>query len=389
LCERRAADGGLAVNTLFIIHISDTHFALDTEQLNLRSTHKTTHKTPLEGLVNQLRLWTFKQNGTRAHEPSLWQELLGTLRHTADGLRGREGAVIHTGDITQAGQLESLEQALEAIKGDTHPFPLHAIVGNHDLWPRDFPGFSPTKTAEQFSHIRNMKCMQDSPQVGVPLGRGPSAELYLGCSAVADSLMNSVALGKLEPEEGHLPPPLKPRRQSPPPAGLSSVLLTNLRIAALHHPIIDSGGSRWRAAQAGLGLSLGMVLQDAPQVQALLDQRGVRLVLCGHEHARAPRDKRLCCDDRLLQLTAGCPTLYQSKGNGASPQFSLYIIDECAGQVPWLTLDSYVCRLEPRRWSFDASYQHDGKRWHVSAGAHHALPGALAQKQMAPFSQAP
>lgn len=369
-----------AMSRLILIHVSDTHFALPGEELGLSVAAAAAAGG---ALTNGLRTAVMKKKGTRPAERRLWQELSNTLQRTTDALQRmgeRDVVVVHTGDITQAGQFQSLMQAIQTIESNAKPFDVYAVVGNHDLWPSEFPALAPSKTAHQFGHVRSMTCVPSASITLVPLGSRPTAELFLCSTAVADSLMNSVALGRFEPAAGHLPRPSQP--PNTPPRGLTADLLTGLRIAALHHPIIDAGSGRWRDVQRQVGWNAGMVLMDANEVQTDLVDADILLALCGHEHAPAPLDKRLCCDDRLLQLTAGCPTLWEKQGNEAPPQLSLYVIEKRrdrrhAGQGAWLTLDSYICRLEPERWSAEASYHHDGAKWFVPSSPQRSLPSLL------------
>jgi predicted phosphodiesterase len=367
---------------LILFHISDTHFALDRDKLGLKFT-----TTPgASGVVwNGIRSVVMKQKGTRAAAQSLWDDLLATMERTIDALQTarEEIAVLHTGDITQAGQTDSLQDALEEIRKRAKPFPLHAIVGNHDLWPGEFPALAPSKTAHQLDHVRNIDALPEHTQTLVNLGRGgdPLAELFLCCTAIADSLMNSLALGQFEPAGGHVPPPRKSRRTSP-ARGIAAVNLSRVRMAALHHPVVDGSSARWRKLQQLAGLNAGMVLLDAAKVQKELCSHDIPIVLCGHEHET---DIRLCNGNRLLQLTAGCPTLWRGKGNQGEPEFSLYQFEEHEGREQWLTVDAYVCHLLPARWSAKGTYLYDGNVWAATPQPRGALLGLLGQKPPPPF----
>lgn len=357
----------------FLIHITDTHYAAPGQVLGVQGA---SHPKLTAQAVLAARNAVWSQKGASAADPTLWVELKKTLEHLAMKLGalgfGQDYAAIHTGDISQAGQLQSMGSAISALKQSAR-VALPAIVGNHDLWPGEFPLFAPSLTAHQHFHVRHVFGLPRTYPRG-PLALPNNFELLLLNTTVADSLLNTTALGKMEADPGVGVTIIDP---------LTLPSTSRLRIVAQHHPVIDVGVGLGRQAQTLFGVQLGMGLLEAPDTQQCLANAGVALVLCGHEH-RATAD--LSQDRRILQLAAGCPTLAKGHGNPEEPQFSVYLLED---QGPDLYLHRFVCRLFPEQWSEMPSFVHDGKVWNHTQVRDTKTLGQLRGKPLAPFSQSP
>jgi 3',5'-cyclic AMP phosphodiesterase CpdA len=326
-------------------------------------------------LLSGVRHAILQHHGARAAERTLWRELLDTLTRTVDELplvEDDELALIHTGDITQAGQIQSLHVALSELGERVGGKQLLAVPGNHDLWPEDFPPFSPGKTAHQFARIRNVPGLPSESPWG-PIRLRSTLELLLFNSAVADSMLNTFALGKIQEELASGPHFTTRDPMSHPPAA-------RLRGVVVHHPIVDFAQRDTRAIQQAIGVNVGMVLLDAPSVQQQFERSSVALVFCGHEHEVPGSPKRLHGQDTLLQLCAGSPTLWPGFGNFSEPQFSLYVLEEEGAGVK---LSWYVCRLHPARWSCETAYRHAHGKWQAD-GRSVLLPSLVGKKARAP-----
>lgn len=354
----------------FLIHVTDTHYAApgDVLRLRLRSAPNSSSQ-----LLQNLHAHVIHQKGAQPADRYLWREFCKAVESTATAVAPQgELAVVHTGDITQAGQLPSMRSALQQLAGLTKTT-VHAVVGNHDLWPHAFPAFAPSLTGRQHSSVRKLQPELPAEYPAGPRPLSNALELILVNTAVADSLLNTSALGKIEVDTIVRNSPVDPLDFPP---------KRRLRIVAMHHPIIDFGRGHWRQLQAYLGLSFGMVLIDGQREQSRFDKARVALVLCGHEHAVQGANDRLCCNDRLLQLAAGCPTLHKGKGNEGHPQFSLYMLEEKGNDIH---LHWYICRVNGRRWSAETSYVHDGHFWRANGSSDGQILTLLKRKPSGPF----
>jgi len=357
----------------FLIHVTDTHYATPGDVLRLQLRNAPNSASPL---LQRLHAQVLRQRGAQHADPYLWREFCKAVGSAARIASAEdELAVIHTGDITQAGQLASMQGALHELAAQANA-PVHAVVGNHDLWPQAFPAFAASLTGRQHGLVRSLPELPAAYPAGPKLfNRAPYLELVLVNTAVADSLLNTSALGKVEADAISRPSSIG--------APLDSPGTRRLRVVAMHHPIIDFGRGHWRQLQTHLGLNFGMVLIDGPRMQTFFDKARVALVLCGHEHAVQGANGRLCCNDRLLQLAAGCPTLHKDKGNEGHPQFSLYMLEEQGAEVH---LHWYICRVDVRRWSAETSYVHDGQFWRQNGASDDRILKALAKnKPSGPF----
>lgn len=357
-----------------IVHVSDTHFAAkaDAQRFQLQLSRKAP-ASDLGRLAHAARNVVIASDGCTAHEPRLFKSMLDELERLSRS-DSPPDAVVHSGDITQAGQLGSLEGALDAIRRHIGKAELLAIPGNHDVWPEDFPAFAPARTALQHARIR--MCGLLPSRYGHRCSPGALLEWLLLDSAVADALLNTTALGSMDMDLGstlHWCPQIDP----------SAGGQTRLRAAVMHHPPADLQGPStkwWRKLQASSPISGGMVLLDAASARSELVNHGVSLVMCGHEH-QPPSDPALSLqeDARLLVLQAGCPSLQLGAGNHDDPQISIYDIEENGSDVE---LSWFIGRLSPMRWTSFARYRHDGARWHQLTTP--PLPRSLAGKPRAP-----
>jgi len=358
--------------SLFVVHVSDTHFAFDNEKL-LASTLVSAPQLPLAPFFQKLRASVIRSHGCACAEARLWSEMLAELKRIGTAIEDDMFA-LHTGDVTQAGQMASLVGALDEIT-QALGNKVFAIAGNHDQWPEDFPPCRPNLTAAQYARLRQCAALANPIPTWHPLATSPSVDVMFLNSAVADSLPNALALGKLEDEvlAGQLVPQLGPAWPGSSP----------LRAVALHHPVIDFGQGVARRTQAYKGWQLAMVLQDRAAVWASLLKHEVGLVFCGHEHLVPGGGHHVDPTGRVLQLAAGCPTLVNGAGNHDEPQFALYQLDQDGGDV---VLTWYVCRLDPVRWAEEARYRYSGKRWSVESPST-GLPAFVSgQKARAPLA---
>jgi 3',5'-cyclic AMP phosphodiesterase CpdA len=279
--------------------------------------------------------------------------------------------VIHSGDVTQAGQLGSLKPALEAIRRAAPQARLHAIPGNHDVWPEDFPSFAADRTSLQLQRIRQSgelpRTFADHHNPGGLL------DWVLLDSTAPDALLNTSALGSVDVELG---PAFSWQRQLTPPPTRAGKLLA----AVMHHPPEDlhgNGTSWWRIVQRQMQASVGMLLLNAPAVRSELISHNVSIVLCGHDH-QPPTDPAAALVEggRLLVLQAGCPTLDRGFGNNDDPQFSLYDVVEKGGDE----IDLYWAtnRFTTRGWAPAAHYRFNGHVWRVIQ-TQFQLPGQLSR----------
>ena len=213
-----------------IAHVSDTHFATaaDAAAMKPRLVRAAPH---FARLFTTARDAIVAAHGCNSQEPRLFKLLTNELRRLASS-DIRPGFVVHTGDISQAGQLGSIDAALTAIKKAADVDVL-AIAGNHDVWPEDFPAFAPSRTPLQVERLRRSGLVPPRychvhPRQGI--------ELLLLESASADALLNITALGSVDADLDHsfayrpqLPP--QPAQQAP------------IRAAVMHHPPQDLHGA--------------------------------------------------------------------------------------------------------------------------------------------------
>lgn len=360
----------------WIIHLSDTHFALPGEDIQRPSVGS--GLIGIRGFAPRMRARVLARirkalishHGARAAERALWQDLLDAVSQFSLALKGQPWALVHTGDVTQAGQIKSFQVAMERLRRCASGATSHVIPGNHDVWPGDFPAMDPSRTAVQSRHAREI--------LGVPAYASHQSladpiDLVLLDTSIPDSLLNSVALGRLV-DETH-GPQLRPRQ------GQALVL------ALQHHPpaelpSVANRDAWWRHAQQLMGMPTAMVLLDDARVRQELVRAGVAGVLCGHEH-RAPLslDNAIVENGTLLVMQSGCPTLESGFGNHDAPQFSAYCV-EAGDDV--ITLHWFICYLHPFRWRHFGSVDRAGSVWRPSTRPPAAWPLA-GYKSRAPF----
>jgi hypothetical protein len=367
------------MSELYVVHVSDTHFALPTEDLRWKLAFNPAcwGKRGIVPAIQLARVAVIKADGCAPHDRWLWTEFLRELGQLAPMIASAgapETLFIHTGDVTQAGQRTSLSAALGGLSSALGQDP-KVVSGNHDLWPEDFPPCAASRTSLQCGLMRDCGSFPRSYPDRCASIRGARSgllELHLLNSAIPDSLLNAVGLGKIEQE----------MHGGAAVSQLSMLARMNqvdtLRAVAVHHPVLDIGPSWRRAAAHVLGLSPAMALLDGADACSDLVSAHVGLVLCGHEHTgRATLDP----SSRILQLAAGCPTLHRGTGNDDDPQFSLYVL---RGFGQGLFLDRFVCLLAPARWQTAERFQYDGATWSLVGKA--APPASLTQrKPPAPF----
>jgi hypothetical protein len=359
----------------FLIHVSDTHYAAAGEDLGYGIA-----KSAAAGFSSAAttKANVIKNHGARAANSRLWDELLRAVEDITTDLSARSESfsVLHAGDVTQAGQLGSMSYALRELKTRAQGRELFVVPGNHDLWPSDFPAVAPSRTGVQFLKIRDVPEMPAKYPDG-PHQLGGMLECFLLNSAIPDSMLNSFAWGKVEPESG--------QSASPSTLGpLARPRATRLRSVLIHHPITvpPAPASTANPTSRTSAPPVAGTLLDGPALLQQLVGHEVALVFCGHEHALSNPHARLYCGDRLLQLSAGCPTLWQGYGNHDEPQLSLYQLeqDDCGVTLSWL-----VCGLSPRRWIAQPSYCHDGTRWLACGPSKLPLGGPPGGHSLPPF----
>lgn len=342
--------------TLRIVHLTDTHYARPGDDVRFKLVRQVPGGLgPFGPIVKQLRSHVLGRDGARHAEGVLWQRMLAEIRAMSSSA---DQVIVHTGDLTQAGQIDSLRDAHAELQSVAR-LHLFLVPGNHDLWPNDFPPCSASRTCLQSRVVRSLGCFPPSyPDVRSIQIAKLTVEFVLLDSTIPDSLLNTVALGALSDEVmggavreqiSHL----APRK-------------ARLRVALVHHPVADlPSTSLWRSIQSKVGMSVAMVMLDSAKVRQDLLQKEISVVLCGHEHQppRTPGDA-LLEGGHLLQLQAGCPTLYKHFGNSDTPQFSRYDLYERPNgdvELSWMT-----CELDPvPQWRLFGRYWHDGQIWHL------------------------
>jgi len=339
------------MSKVHLVHITDTHYATVAENIQIATTRSMLDLGWSLGSI--ARGCLLKRHGVaRAELRTLWPALLAQLTVLTRYLASQGSlAVVHSGDITQAGQSDSLQVAVSELSGATRDAgDLHVLPGNHDVWPRDFPAFAPARTSLQARFTRSVPGLPKQFPHHVNVGN--VVDLVMLDSAVPDTMLNTSALGRVDAElDGNVfvdQLSSVPRKQ------------VQLRGAVMHHPPADlssKGQSWWRAVQQSLPIGVGMVLLDAAQFRSRLQGCDVAFVLCGHEHAPpATPEDALVHDGHLLILQAGCPSLVHGAGNNDDPQFSMYELDFYTGRPK---LHWYICHLEPLRWESFGSFEWD------------------------------
>jgi 3',5'-cyclic AMP phosphodiesterase CpdA len=357
------------MSKIYLIHVTDTHFALPADDIQIRLTGRKRAPGVRGAFVKKIQTGVVGQDGARPAEAKLWLTLNDELRSLVAALRTDatcELHVVHSGDITQAGQPKSLDHAMQALTLACDGIPISTVAGNHDVWPREFPLFAPERTALQGRFVRTSTWLPPTYPVQVSVGTPGLLDLVLLDSPVPDSAMNTTALGAVDAEllaDGSFV------RET------DQIAAKHPRLygAVLHHPPADvsTSISWWRSLQQLLNLSVGMVLTDAVRLRRAMLARNVAFAICGHEHAppNAAADA-ICEQGRLLVLQGGCPTLFRNSGNADDPQFAVYEIEFERGlvQLRW-----YIRYLTPTpRWHSFGSYSWDGKHW--AQGSPHSIP---------------
>jgi 3',5'-cyclic AMP phosphodiesterase CpdA len=341
---------------LRIVHVTDTHYATKQDNIHFHLSRGGPSSSGLLGqFVSAARSVVVSQNGCARAEHQLWQLLLTEIASEAQAASSDEFVVVHTGDVTQAGQLRSLLRAHQELRQASGPS-YFSVPGNHDLWPHDFPLFAPARTATQARAIRECRCFPSNyPVTQVVQAGGLSVEFVLLDSTIPDSIMNTCALGALGHEFDAVQQSMHEQlARLPPPQH-------HLRVAVIHHPVADlPTQGRWRSVQQQLGVHFAMVLLDAAKVRADLLKAGVSVVLCGHEHQlpKQPQDA-LIENSQLLLLQAGCPTLSQLLGN-ADPHFCRY---DLQSMTQGIELTWRVRHLDPVCWSDFGRFIYSSGTW--------------------------
>lgn len=360
---------------LYIVHVTDTHYANDAEDIQASTTRKSQYQT--SSIVQRARRLVLSRHGcARAELNTLWPTFIDQLGAFTNHMvvTGTEMITVHSGDITQAGQPQSLHDALGQIAQATSPCGLHALTGNHDVWPRDFPAFSPARTSLQARYTRSLRPLPTQFPHHVPTS---TVDIVMFDSTVPDTMLNITALGRVDAELSAADFVLEVDQVQAPRG--------NFRGAVMHHPPADiatAGQSWWRSVQQQVGFAPGMVLLDSQQLRQRLFDQHIAFVLCGHEHAPPhTSDDAIADDGRLLILQSGCPTLVRGAGNNADPQFSVFELD-CFGSP---TIHWYICRLDYLRWEAFGSFEWDAstRTWSVLAqpkAVPAAFPGARLPK---------
>jgi 3',5'-cyclic AMP phosphodiesterase CpdA len=340
-----------------IVHLTDTHFATTREALDPSRT-VVNAAGPAAALLNTIYRRIRTDDAAGRHHPILLQGMfrfLGRVRSVPTDW-GRV-AVVHTGDVTQAGQLAGMASLLGQVENVTGLQPL-VIAGNHDLWPSEFPIFAGSETHLQFTALRQRREFARTHPDAKALGTG--VQLLRLNSPVPDGLENALAVGRLtdewDPAQGRRVPQL---------AALKALLDPDmaLRVALIHHPVCELG-TTYRPVHDRVREWTGPIafdLRERDDVAANLDAVGVQLVLCGHEH-RVPT-KVLHRNDRLLQLAGGTPCMWveEKEQSLARPSLSIYGIaveGPKAIHLGWL-----VYHVDSGTFSGRGTYSYDGKKW--------------------------
>lgn len=354
--------------TFAILHISDTHLALSGERLSLPAlAHR---RLPVTGVVGaalrQIRRAVIAADAAQSAESPLQAALLQALTTTGQELVAAQhpsrgeldgAALIHTGDLTQAGQICSMQDAMELLSRSAG-IPAFFQIGNHDAWPQDFPPFAAERVVLQHQWIRGLRSGSGNelphtyPAINMLDVEG-TIELIRLNSVLADSFPNTLALGSVAPELGTA---VQAGHASDQFAQLSSrTPSTALRIVAMHHPPYPLNTGFWTSTWSRLMSPQPCGLLEGPVVQNQLLRNMVNLVLCGHEHSRS--SQQIMAGGRILQLAVGSPSFRQTAGNHDVPHFSLYWFDIVDTKVVlwWM-----LCMLDVQvdaRWSLQAVFE--------------------------------
>jgi hypothetical protein len=126
------------------------------------SRHPGYYRRLWESAIVSLRQLILTRKGCGHSATHLWHELNRALVMTEQALGAEPGATtvfLHTGDLSQAGQIDSMRTVLNRLRSVNYTSrnsgPNLAIPGNHDLWPGDFPVFSVSRTVMQFQQVRD------------------------------------------------------------------------------------------------------------------------------------------------------------------------------------------------------------------------------------------
>jgi 3',5'-cyclic AMP phosphodiesterase CpdA len=327
-------------STLALIHLSDTHFALPHEQLSVPGLLRRPLPVGgfLGGVFKLVRRLVVSNHAAQPAEQALVRAMHSAITTTATILRAAMGtaepelddaAIVHTGDLTQAGQIESMKVALDAFSASGKGLPFYGQIGNHDMWPANFPPFAPERIPQQHQWTRGLR--SNAQTVTLPArypaidSLGPASEVQLVRlnSVLGDSLPNTVAWGAVADEHD----PSQPIGTSSSQFNDIPVSSRNVRLRAamMHHPPFSLHTGIIAAASHIMVSPAWCGLIDGARVQAELLRRGVNLVLCGHEHQRSAQ--RIFADSRILQLATGSPAFRKGRGNHDVPHFSLHWID--------------------------------------------------------------
>ncbi len=302
---------------LFILHVSDTHYARPGETLcSLLRAQTRTEETPAAAFQVAARYFISQMKGAAHHFAKYRRDYLDRVSQVVQILQGECITILHSGDVSQAGQISSIvEELSELQKAAGDGIEMIAVPGNHDLWPMDLPVLRPTHTALQYSRIRNLGFFPSQyPKLftlSTPVNR---IHLWALDSPIADSVPNMFAVGSVEDNRIS---DVGVVDDSGPYIGTVS-----------HHPLrpVDPKLAR-RLAQHLRFPVLNML--GATALCDVLVKQGVIVHFCGHEHRRPARpDDMPIHDNKILQLAAGTPTIGSSTRTSSStiPQFSLYSV---------------------------------------------------------------
>lgn len=344
-----------ATQSIVIVHASDTHFALPEEHLDRRQLQQ---PLPFGGVLGpaleQMRALVLKDSAAQPAEETHYRRFLEAIKEVAAELAAEaketslRAFLIHTGDMTQGGQPESMSRAIVQISEAFSPHESLFQVGNHDVWPSAFPPFAPEHTPRQHAWVRDLgqrlggrTLPSQYPGVDVLSSPPATLEFVRFNTVLADSLPNAFAYGRLGAEV------TDQGIQAPSVDQIATLTSHNraearLRIAAAHHPIFLFNNGFWNKIAGAVLAPAPCGLLQAKEAQKVIVDLGFNLVLCGHEHA-VPRQV-LFADSRVLQLAAGSPSFAKGLGNSSEPHFGLYWLDICPDEVH---LQWFTCTIDP------------------------------------------
>ncbi len=292
------------MSVLRVIHVSDTHYG-------------SAPAVKTVGSYARAATWRFLVakglsacKGAQGHDPLARKGMLSAIygisrQQDVDGLE-----LVHSGDLTAAGDLDGLKRELDDFASTIGRPELDTVtLGNHDLWPGQFPAIAPEDTAAHAPVVKRLLPGRDDFPKFCGLWRANDlvVQFYALDTCIVDSYWNWRACGKLcDIYFG-----TRRLRQLEALARLISRVDQScrssatpirgharaIRVAVLHHPIIDFHGHNRMPLTP-------MALIDRGADRELSDL-GFRLVLCGHEHVSRPNSIDA---GPLLQISVGTPT---------------------------------------------------------------------------------